>query len=112
VANNDNPLFMQLSFFLNMNPAKLKKKTSSVRGERKKGKAVSGIVKLAKRKISSVQSLHRIELKDVQDIWKEDICVVMYLDKKKINRKYIIEKLSPLIQTHLDFFNKEKERMS
>ena len=59
-----------------------------------------------------MKSVHGIELKDVQDIWKDDICVVTQLDKKKITRKHIIEKLSPLIQTHLDFFNKEKDRMS
>ena len=59
-----------------------------------------------------MKSVHGIELKDVQDIWKDDICVVTQLDKKKITREHIIEKLSPLIQTHLDFFNKEKDRMS
>jgi len=28
-----------------------------------------------------MKSVHGIELKDVQDIWKDDICVVTQLDK-------------------------------
>ena len=53
-----------------------------------------------------MKTVHGIELKDVQDIWKEDICEVTKLDKKKITRNRIRKKISPILQTHLDLFKR------
>ena len=53
-----------------------------------------------------MKTSHGIELKDVQDIWKEDICEVTKLDKTKITRNRIRKKITPILQTHLDLLER------
>ena len=53
---------------------------------------------------------HGIELKDVKEIWKDEICKLTRQDKEKVKRKEIEEELTPLLQRHLDAFNKELGR--
>ena len=56
-----------------------------------------------------MKNIHHTEIKDIQDIWK-DICEMTKLDQKRITRKEITQKVSPLIQNHLDIFTLAKER--
>ena len=56
-----------------------------------------------------MKNIHHTEIKDIQDIWK-DICEMTKLDQKRITRKEITQKVSPIIQNHLDIFMLAKER--
>jgi hypothetical protein len=54
---------------------------------------------------------HGIEIKHVKKIWKEDICKITRLNKKKMPRKRIQEVLEPILQKHLDVFEKAKKEI-
>jgi hypothetical protein len=54
---------------------------------------------------------HGIEIKHIKKIWKEDICKITRLNKKKMPRKRIQEVLEPILQKHLDVFEKAKKEI-
>ena len=57
-----------------------------------------------------MKNVHNTEIKDIQDIWK-DICEMTKLDQKRITRNDITQKVSLLIQNHLNVFMLAKEKI-
>ncbi len=51
---------------------------------------------------------HGIEIRNVRKVWREEICKITRLSREEISRERIQEMLSPILEEHLDKFEKAK----
>ena len=58
-----------------------------------------------------IKYAHGIEVRNVKRIWREEICKFTRLKKETITREEIEKKVGPIIQQHLDIFEKARTKI-